>query len=136
TAARERYVAANAPALLAEGYLAIVQQISEGGRSGEGSALDPVCARISAGEFKDGAAWVAQLRTALAAFTRPAAAPDDAARDAQSLPGKPSVSKPAQRHIAGMKRTWPKRIWMVSFGRWRRSRSRRWSMPPRSGMAG
>src|SRR5262245_53466374 len=72
TAARERYVAANAPALLAEGYLAIVQQISEGGRSGEGSALDQVCARISAGEFKDGAAWVAQLRTALAAFTRPA----------------------------------------------------------------
>jgi hypothetical protein len=69
--AHEHYVAANAPsaALLMEGYLAIVQQIGEGGSSGEGSALDQVCARISAGEFKDGAALVAQLRTALAAFT-------------------------------------------------------------------
>jgi hypothetical protein len=69
--AHEHYVAANAPsgALLVEGYLAIVQQITEGGSSGEGSALDQVCARISAGEFKDGAALVAQLRTALAAFT-------------------------------------------------------------------
>jgi hypothetical protein len=69
--AREHYVAADAPsqALLMEGYSAIVQQISGGGSSGEGSALDLVCARISAGEFKDGGAWVAQLRTALAAFT-------------------------------------------------------------------
>jgi hypothetical protein len=69
--AHEHYVAADAAsgALLMEGYLAIVQQIGEGGSSGEGSALDQVCARISAGEFKDGAALVAQLRTALAAFT-------------------------------------------------------------------
>jgi hypothetical protein len=69
--AHEHYVAADAPsgALLMEGYLAIVQQISEGGSPEEGSALDQVCARISAGEFKDGAALVAQLRTALAAFT-------------------------------------------------------------------
>jgi hypothetical protein len=69
--AHEHYVAANAPsgALLMEGYLAIVQEIGESGGSGEGSALDQVCARISAGEFKDGAALVAQLHTALAAFT-------------------------------------------------------------------
>ena len=69
--AHEHYVAADAAsgALLMEGYLAIVQQIGEGGSSGEGSALDQVCARISVGEFKDGAALVAQLRTALAAFT-------------------------------------------------------------------
>jgi len=69
--AREHYVAADAPspALLMEGYLAIVQQIGGGGISGQGSALDQVCARISASEFKESAAWVAQLRTALAAFT-------------------------------------------------------------------
>lgn len=70
--AHEHYVAADAPggALLMEGYSAIVQQIGEGGSSGESPALDQVCARMSAGEFKDGAALVAQLRTALAAFTR------------------------------------------------------------------
>jgi len=70
-AAHEHYVAANAPsgALLMEGYLAIVRDIGEGSNSGEGSALDQVCVRISAGEFKDGAALVAQLRTALAALT-------------------------------------------------------------------
>lgn len=70
-AAHEHYVAADAPspALLMEGYLAIVQQISKGGTSGEGSALDQICARIAASGFKEGAAWVAQLRTALAAFT-------------------------------------------------------------------
>jgi hypothetical protein len=69
--AHEHYVAADAPsgALLMEGYSAIVREIGEGERSGEGSALDHVCARISAGEFKDGAALVAQLRTASAAFT-------------------------------------------------------------------
>lgn len=69
--AHEHYVAADAPspALLMEGYLAIVQQISKGGTSGEGSALDQICARIAASGFKEGAAWVAQLRTALAAFT-------------------------------------------------------------------
>jgi hypothetical protein len=71
TVAHEHYVAANAPsgAQLMEGYLAIVQEIGGSGSSGEGSALDQVCARISAGEFKDGAALVVQLRTALAAFT-------------------------------------------------------------------
>ena len=69
--AHEHYVAADVPsgALLMEGYLAIVREISGGGSSGERSALDQVCARILAGEFKDGAALVAQLRTALAAFT-------------------------------------------------------------------
>ena len=69
--AHEHYVAADVPsgALLMEGYLAIVREIGEGGSSGEGSALDQICARISVGEFKDGAALVAQLRTALAAFT-------------------------------------------------------------------
>jgi hypothetical protein len=69
--AHEHYVAADAPsgALLMEGYLAIVREIGGGGSSGEGSALDQVCARILAAEFKDGPALVAQLRTALAAFT-------------------------------------------------------------------
>ena len=76
--AREHYLAANAPlsALLAEGYVAIVAQIDKGGVSVDGSALDQVCDRISAGDFKDGAAMIAQLRTALAAFTQsPAARP-------------------------------------------------------------
>jgi hypothetical protein len=69
--AHEHYISADAPsgALLMEGYSAIVQQISAAGSSGKGSALDQVCARISASGFKDGAALVAQLRTALAAFT-------------------------------------------------------------------
>ena len=69
--AHEHYVAADAPggALLLEGYSAVVREI-EGGNPGEGSMLDQVYARISAGEFKDGAALVAQLRTALAAFAR------------------------------------------------------------------
>jgi hypothetical protein len=69
--ANEHYVAADAPspALLMEGYLAIVQQLSKGGAAGQGSALDQVCARITASEFKESAAWVAQLRTALAAFS-------------------------------------------------------------------
>jgi hypothetical protein len=53
-----------------EGYSAIVREIGRGGSSGEGSSLDQVCARITAGGFKDGAAIIAQLRTALAAFTR------------------------------------------------------------------
>jgi hypothetical protein len=70
--AHEHYLAANAPsgALLMEGYSAIVREITEGGSSGEGSALDQVCATISAGEFKDGAALVAQLHTALTVFAR------------------------------------------------------------------
>jgi hypothetical protein len=69
--AHEHYVAANAPsgALLMEGYSAIVREIGEGERPGQGATLDQVCARISAGEFKDGTALVAQLRAALAAFT-------------------------------------------------------------------
>jgi hypothetical protein len=69
--AREHYLAANAPlsVLLAEGYLAIVERIDRGGASADGTALDQVCARISAGDFKEGAAMIAQLRTALAAFT-------------------------------------------------------------------
>jgi hypothetical protein len=77
--AREHCVAASAPALvlLMEGHLAIAQQIGgDGGAFGQGSALDEVCARISAGDYEDGAAWVAQLRTALAAFARPADARD------------------------------------------------------------
>jgi hypothetical protein len=70
--AREHYLAANAPlsVLLAEGYLAIVQQIDKGGASADRAALDQVCAKISAGGFKEGAAMIAQLRTALAAFAR------------------------------------------------------------------
>jgi hypothetical protein len=72
-AAREHYVAANAPglALLMEGYSAIVRQIGGDGDAGKTSALDQVCSRISAGNFKDGIAWIAQLRMALAVFARP-----------------------------------------------------------------
>src|SRR6201996_7117721 len=63
--AREHYLAADAPsgALLMEGYSAIVQQIGHADSPRDGAALDQVCARISAGGFKDGAALVAQLRT-------------------------------------------------------------------------
>jgi len=68
--ARAHYLAADAPlsVLLAEGYLAIVQQMDKGGVSGQSAALDQVCDRISAGDFKEGAAMIAQLRTPLPAF--------------------------------------------------------------------
>lgn len=68
--ARGRYGAANAPGLvlLVDGYAAIVRQV--GNRLASGDDLDQVCARISAGGFKDGDEWIAQLRTALEAFAR------------------------------------------------------------------
>jgi len=70
--AREHYVAANAPdlVLLMEGYIAIVRQNSKYQFPPDGDDLDQVCDRISAEGFKDGAAWIAQLRTASKVFTR------------------------------------------------------------------
>jgi predicted component of type VI protein secretion system len=68
--AREHYIAAKAPglALLAEGYIAIVRQIALPAAPAAGEDLDQVCSRIASGDFKDGAAWIEQLRTALKAF--------------------------------------------------------------------
>ena len=72
TDAREHYATAGAPdlVLLMDGYLAIVQQVGRDGASVDGTGLDQVCARISAGDFKEGPAWIAQLRTAQEAFAR------------------------------------------------------------------
>jgi hypothetical protein len=69
--ARAHYLAANAPGLvlLTDGYLAILRQIAPDG-AGQGESLEQVCARMSAGEFKDGPAWVAQLRTAQRVFVQ------------------------------------------------------------------
>jgi hypothetical protein len=70
--AREHYLAENAPGLvlLMEGYLAIVRRVGRERAAPEGEGLDQTCARISAGEFKDGPAWIAQLRTAQDVFAR------------------------------------------------------------------
>lgn len=67
--ARAHYLAGSAPGLvlLTEGYLAILRQIG-GEEAGQSESLDQVCARISAGEFKDAGAWIAQLRAALEVF--------------------------------------------------------------------
>jgi hypothetical protein len=67
--ARAHYVAASAPGLvlLTDGYAAIVRQ-REGRRPADGESLDHICARIAAGGFKDGDAWIAQLRTAQEVF--------------------------------------------------------------------
>jgi hypothetical protein len=63
--AHEHYVAANAPglALLVEGYMALVREMTNE-VSSEKDSLDQICAKISTGGFKDGVAWIAQLRTA------------------------------------------------------------------------
>ena len=63
--AHEHYVAANAPglALLVEGYMALVREMANE-VSSEKDSLDQICAKISTGGFKDGVAWIAQLRTA------------------------------------------------------------------------
>lgn len=57
------------PALLAQGYIAIVEQLAAGSDRG-GADLEEICSRIAAGGFKDGAAWIEQLRTASKVFTR------------------------------------------------------------------
>jgi hypothetical protein len=72
--ARERYVAANAPglALLTEGYLAInrqlARQLAPESTHANADTLEQVCSKITAGGFKDGADWIAQLHTALEVF--------------------------------------------------------------------
>lgn len=70
--ARQNYVAASAPGLvlLIDGYVAIARQLAGNQASSRGDDLDQVCMRIAVGGFEDGNAWIAQLRTALAAFTR------------------------------------------------------------------
>jgi hypothetical protein len=69
--ARQYYVAASAPGLvlLTDGYVAIARQL-EGEVAADGEGLDQVCARIAAGGYKDGDAWIAQLRTAWDVFAR------------------------------------------------------------------
>ena len=68
--AREHYVAAKAPGLvlLTEGYTAIVRQIAGPHVPGGTDDLDHVCAKIAAEDFKDGAEWIEQLRTARKVF--------------------------------------------------------------------
>ena len=57
------------PALLTEGYIAIVEQLAKGSAS-DGADLEKICSKIAAGGFKEGAAWIEQLRTAAKVFTR------------------------------------------------------------------
>jgi hypothetical protein len=63
--------AAEAPglALLMEGYIAIVAQIT-GHKTTGAPDLKQIGARIAAGGFDDGAEWIEQLRTALKVFAR------------------------------------------------------------------
>lgn len=70
-AARDHYLAANAPglALLAEGYLAIVQWGSDRAGPQGPQEFEQVCAKIGVGGFRDGPAWIEQLRTAVKVFT-------------------------------------------------------------------
>jgi hypothetical protein len=70
--AREHYLAAKAPglALLTEGYTAIVREIAGPHSPGGADDLDPVCAKITAGAFEDGAEWIEQLRMARKVFAR------------------------------------------------------------------
>ena len=53
-----------------EGYTAIVQEIAGSHSPGGADALDGVCAKITAGGFKDGAEWIEQLRMARKVFAR------------------------------------------------------------------
>jgi hypothetical protein len=71
-AARRHYIAAKAPGLvlLMEGYIAIVRQITGHQGPADGEDLHQITARLAAGAFEDGAAWIEQLRTALKVFAR------------------------------------------------------------------
>jgi hypothetical protein len=70
TVSQQHFTAAEAPgpALLSAGYIAIVAQLAPGPRTG-GVNLEEICARIAAGGFQEGAAWIEQLRTAFQVFT-------------------------------------------------------------------
>jgi hypothetical protein len=69
--ARQCYIAAAAPGLvlLMDGYLAIVQRLAANASEADAENFEQVCARIGAGGFEDGPAWIEQLRTALKVFT-------------------------------------------------------------------
>jgi hypothetical protein len=69
--ARQCYIAAATPALvlLMDGYLAIVQRLAANASQADTENFEQVCARLGAGGFEDGPAWVEQLRTALKVFT-------------------------------------------------------------------
>jgi hypothetical protein len=68
--ARQHFIAAKAPglALLTEGYIAIVRQITDLQVPADAEDLQQITARIAAGAFEDGADWIEQLRTALKVF--------------------------------------------------------------------
>jgi hypothetical protein len=70
--ARQCYITATAPGLvlLMDGYLAIVQRLASNSSQADAENFEQVCARLAAGGFEDGPAWVEQLRTALKVFTR------------------------------------------------------------------
>jgi hypothetical protein len=70
--ARQHSIAAQAPglALLMEGYIAIVRQITRPQVPPDAEDLHQITARIAAGAFEDGAAWIEQLRTALKVFAQ------------------------------------------------------------------
>jgi hypothetical protein len=69
--ARQCYITAAAPglALLMDGYLTIVQRLAANASQADAENFEQVCARIGAGGFEDGPAWIEQLRTALKVFT-------------------------------------------------------------------
>ena len=69
--ARQCYITAEAPglALLMDGYLTITQRLAPNGSQVDIENFEQVCAKIAAGGFKDGPAWIEQLRTALKVFT-------------------------------------------------------------------
>ena len=71
TRARQCYIAAEAPGLglLMDGYLTITQRLAPNGGEVDVENFEQVCAKIVAGGFKDGPAWIEQLRTALKVFT-------------------------------------------------------------------
>jgi hypothetical protein len=69
--ARQCYITAPAPGLvlLMDGYLTIVQRLAANASQANAENFEQVCARIAAGGFEDGPAWIEQLRTALRVFT-------------------------------------------------------------------
>ena len=68
--ARQCYITAGAPGLvlLMDGYLTIVHLLAANASQADAEKFEQICAKIGAGGFEDGPAWVEQLRTALKVF--------------------------------------------------------------------
>lgn len=67
---QQYFIAAGAtgPALLAEGYIAVVERLTSAPDLDE-SNLEGIYKKIAAGGFEEGTAWIDQLRTALKVFS-------------------------------------------------------------------